>query len=82
MYEIQNKQIEMSSGPVSNLIDNSSQHKIDVVTPNLVPNEYISISLLVKGPSGLTPSVNVRSDDTVGTAAPNSLQPIAPARQN
>jgi tetratricopeptide (TPR) repeat protein len=78
VYEIQNKQIEISSGVASNLIDDFSQHKIDIVAPNLVPNEYISVSLLVKGPSGLTPSINVRSDDSVGTEAPTSLQAFAP----
>jgi len=76
-YIIQSKQIELSSGPASNVIDNSSEHKVDIVMPILVPNEYAAISLLIRGPSGLEPNVNVRSDESVGKMATNSLQPIA-----
>lgn len=66
-YFIQSKQFTSSSKiTATTIIDKSSNENVDVLVPDMVPSESTTISLLVKGPTGLKPDVSVRSDDSIG----------------
>jgi hypothetical protein len=71
---IQSKQITLSSGAATPITDNSSGANVDILVPDLVPTEAMVISLLVKGSGHVSPTIDVKSTESVGKKASASLQ--------
>lgn len=72
-WKLQDHQVRQSVGSAATLTDHSSDNKLDITIPILVPEESATISMLVRGPGKPNPQISILSSEASAT----KLEPVS-----